>query len=409
MASDLFLLPGLLAYMLLARLVLALSEPLRTRAFAVLNLVGVGIFFYAKVRPYTWTLGVYVAVVVATWGLTRVLATRRGRSPWIAFFFPIAVLLLVRFLPSGVWAPAWSALGVPSEFQNAALYFVGISYMAFRLSWLVLEVRNGVVEQPSLAHYLGFAFFPPTMMVGPISRFSSYDASFRNPSREIRRSRESLVRIAVGIAKYAFLANLVNQIAYQGLVLDGRPHPVVDWVIAPVAYYLFLYCNFSGFCDIAIGIGGFLGIRIEQNFDNPFGARNVQVLWNRWHITLGAYMRDVLFTPLSKWLVARLGVRRRDHAVAIAIFCVFVLIGVWHGPTANFVIFGLMNGAAVVATHYYGIALRKRLGKERFRRYQENRLVQAVGIVGTFLYFTAALGVFANTRSLARNLEFFLR
>jgi D-alanyl-lipoteichoic acid acyltransferase DltB (MBOAT superfamily) len=407
MASDLLLLPGLVAYALLARVALHLAEPWRLRAFALVNVVAVGALFYAKVRPYTWMLGVYLGLVVVHWLLVRALARRGDRLAWIAFVFPLAMLVLVRFAPDSLLAPVWARAGVPPELQSAALYFVGVSYMAFRLSWLVLEVRNGVVECPSLSHFLGFAFFAPTIMVGPISRFSSYDASVRQPSREVTPLDRSLLRIGVGVIKYAFIANAVNQVAYQALVLDGRPHAIVDWLIAPAAYYVFLYCNFSGFCDIAIGIGGFLGIKVDENFDNPFGARNVQVLWNRWHMTLGAYMRDVLFTPLSKWLVGKLGVKRRDHAIALGLFTVFVLIGLWHGATANFILFGVMNGVAIVLTHYYGIALRKRLGKDRFRKYQESKIVRALAVAGTFLYFSAALGVFANTRSLARNLEFF--
>jgi D-alanyl-lipoteichoic acid acyltransferase DltB (MBOAT superfamily) len=407
-ATDLLLLPGLLAYAVIARAVLALAPPWKERLFAALNLIAVAILFYAKVRPYTWMLGVYAGVVAVHWGLVRTLARREGRLPWLAFAFPLVLLVLVRFVPTAVYTPLFEGFEVPPPMRTPALFFVGISYAAFRLSWLVLEVRNRIVEPPGLAHYLGFAFFPPIVAVGPITRFSTWDASFKSPSEEVTPFGRSVVRIAVGIAKYAFLANLVNQIAYQALVLDGRPHAKVDWLIAPLAYYVFLYCNFSGFCDIAIGIGGVLRIKIEENFDNPFAARNVQVLWTRWHMTLGAYMRDVLFTPLSKWLIGRLGVRRRDHAVAIAIFAVFFLIGIWHGPTANFVVFGVMNGVAVVATHYYGIALKRRLSKESLRRYQASAVVRTVATAGTILYFTAALGVFANTRSFARNLEFFL-
>lgn len=410
MASDAALLPGLLLYALLAKGALALAEPWRARLFAAVNLAAVAALFYAKARVFTgWWLffATYVGLAVVHWGLVRRLARSEGRRPWIAFFFPLTLLVLVRFLPP-LWEPLFRALAVPAPAQSAALFFVGISYMAFRLSWLVIEVRNGVVEVPSLAHYLGFAFFAPTIMVGPISRFSSWDASYRSPSPAITPLPRSLLRVAVGITKYALLANVVNQLAYSGLVLDGRPHPLVDWVVAPLSYYLFLYCNFSGFCDIAIGIGGALGLKIDENFDNPFGSRNVQVLWTRWHMTLGAYMRDVLFTPLSKELVARLGVKRRDHAVAIALFVVFVLIGVWHGPTANFVLFGVMNGVAIVVTHYWGIRLRKRLGKERFKAWQESRLSHVLGVTGTLIYFTAALAVFANTRGLGRNLAFFL-
>lgn len=406
MASDLELIAGLLLYTLVSRAVLSLTGAWRLRLFALVNIVTVGALFYAKVRPYTWTLGVYLVLVALHWVLVRHLARQDGKLPWIAFSYPIVLLVLIRFIPP-LWMPLWRGLAVPHELQNAAFFFVGISYMAFRLSWLVIEVRNGIVESPSLAHYLGFAFFAPTIMVGPISRFSRYDASIRTPSRAVAPLRSSCVRAIVGVTKYVLLANAANQIAYAGLVLDGRPHALVDWIVSSAAYYIFLYCNFSGFCDIAIGIGAILGIKIDENFDNPFAARNVQVLWNRWHMTLGAYMRDVLFTPLSKTLIARFGPARSAHAIAISIFTLFVVIGVWHGPTANFILFGIINGLALVLTHYYGIALKRRLSKDALRRYHRSKAIRAIGVVATFIYFSIALGVFANTKSLARNVDFF--
>ena len=111
------------------------------------------------------------------------------------------------------------------------------------------------------------------------------------------------MRVLVGAVKFKFFGPLLNQLTYSGLLLDGHPHLWVDLPIAAVAYYLYLYCNFSGFCDIAIGGAGLMGIPVAENFANPFAARNMKDYWNRWHITLSLYMRDVVFSPLSKALV----------------------------------------------------------------------------------------------------------
>ena len=98
-----------------------------------------------------------------------------------------------------------------------------------------------------------------------------------------------------------------------------------------VFYYLYLYCNFSGYCDMAIGAAGLIGIPVAENFNNPFAARNVKDFWNRWHITLSSYMRDVVFAPLSKNLVRAMGPAYANHAIALTITVVFLLVGVWHG------------------------------------------------------------------------------
>ncbi len=395
MGQDARLVAGLVVYLLAGRGALALPRGAgRDWAFAAVNVAAVGGLCYATLDRYAWFLGVYLALVIVEWALTRALARKAGALPWVAFGFPIAVLALIKYL-GFAWAPLWAALGTPPDGQRLGLYFVGISYMAFRLSYLVLEVRNGVVEAPGLGRYLGFAFFFPTMQVGPINRYSYHHRSLDAPDPAVTPPLRCLSRVLVGLTKYVFISVLANQITYLGLLGDIRPRARADLPIAAVAYYVYMYFNFSGFCDIAIGAAGLLGIHVEENFDSPFQARNIRDYWNRWHITLSTYIRDMLFTPLSKWLVGALGPKRRDHAIAIAIFVVFIMMGVWHGAGLNFVVFGCIHAVAVVAHHYYSLWLRRRLGKERLRAYNESRLVRAVAIVATQVYVVLGLGVFA--------------
>jgi D-alanyl-lipoteichoic acid acyltransferase DltB (MBOAT superfamily) len=280
--------------------------------------------------------------------------------------------------------------------------------MAIRLSGVVIEVRNGTVEAPGLFRYLSFAFFFPTLLVGPISHYQSFEQSVSRPISDKTPSHLSrpLLRIVVGACKYLFLANLCNQLGYTGLVLDHHPHPKIDWLVSMVFYYLYLYCNFSGFCDIAVGSAGVLGIEMPENFDRPFVSRNIKEYWNRWHITLSQYMRDVAFTPLCKALIRLLGPASRDRAIAVAIFVVFTLTGIWHGFGLNYVVFGALHGGAIVAHHYYSGFLKRRLSRQTLLSYNKSRLVHAVCVVLTFLYVSAALSVFANTKSIGRTLSF---
>ena len=191
------------------------------------------------------------------------------------------------------------------------------------------------------------------------------------------------MRILVGAVKFAFL----------GPLLQGH---WMNWVIAMLVYYLFLYCNFSGFCDMAIGCAALMGIPMQENFDNPFAARNMRELWNRWHMSLSLWMRDYVFTPLSKTLVRAFGPRAANHAIAVAIVVVFLLVGVWHGVGWNFVLFGAMNAVGVATVHYYTIALKKWLGKERFAAYNRNRVIRAIGVSMTFVYFSACMVFFVD-------------
>lgn len=195
----------------------------------------------------------------------------------------------------------------------------------------------------------------------------------------------------------------------QDFLLDDHFHPWIDLPVAMVFYYLFLYCNFSGFCDMAIGAAGLIGIPVAENFNHPLAARNLREFWNRWHITLSQYMRDVVFAPLSKFLVGLFGPARANQAIAVAIVVVFLLIGIWHGVGWNYAAFGLAQALGVVAVHYYTIFLKKKLGRDGFKAYNENRWIRGIAIALTFCYYAASLFLFANTFAEMRQIISILR
>jgi D-alanyl-lipoteichoic acid acyltransferase DltB (MBOAT superfamily) len=390
-------LAALLGWLVAARCTVAwLRGAWRDFVFAALNVAGVYWFLFFKTNDhFRMMFAVYAGVVLWQFAMLKFFATARGWKPWLAFFAPVLFLIVVRYAP----------LCLPDEMQSAlkakyhlpiAAYFVGVSYLAFRSSHLVLEVRNGVVPRPSLWRYLGFCFFLPTMTVGPINPYSNFARAFETKPPEIPAARAAL-RVIVGAAKFFFLGALCNRLTYEGLFFDDHPHHFVDLPVAMIFYYLYLYCNFSGFCDLAIGVAGLLGVPVLENFDNPFAARNVKDFWNRWHITLSIWMRDVVFSPLSKFLVGKFGPANANHAIALTITVVFLLVGLWHGVGWNYAAFGAMHALGVVANHYYTIWLKKKLGREKFKAYNENRVIRVAAVGLTFVYIAASLFLFANT------------
>jgi D-alanyl-lipoteichoic acid acyltransferase DltB (MBOAT superfamily) len=322
--------------------------------------------------------------------MLRQFANRGGRLPWLAFFAPIAALIFFRYLPASFFRVMVSTVGL--KFPGIPS-MVGLSYLAFRCSRLVLEVRNGVVKKPSFCEYLNFAFFLPTMSVGPINTYANFRRGFAE-RYDVPVGRAAL-RILVGAVKYEFLGGLCNQLTYSGLLFDDHPHHWLDLPVAMFFYYLFLYLNFSGFCDIAIGAAALIGIAVPENFDNPLASRNMKEFWNRWHISLSTWMRDMVFSPLSKFLVRVMGVRLADHAIALTITIVFLLVGIWHGVGWNFVAFGAAQSLGVVTVHYYTIFLKKRLGRDGFKAYNGNAWIHAVAVSLTFCYFATSLVFFA--------------
>ena len=397
---SLVLIAEIVGYIVAARIVMVtLRGTVRDAAFTVLNLAGCAVFFVlGHDYGFIWALWLYLPLVLAMYLTMALFADASDGRMWIAFFAPIGALVLVRYFPPSFF---YAFMGSPRAAWPAAApapispYFLGISYLAFRCSRLVLEVRNGAVAKPGFWPYIGFCFFVPTMSVGPINTYANYRRGFE-PARPVLPADRALFRILVGAVKYLFLGTLCSQLSYGGLLLDDHYHHWFELPIAAIFYYLYLYCNFSGFCDAAIGVAALIGIPVPENFDRPFMSRNVKDFWNRWHITLSVYMRDIVFSPLSKFLAHRMGLPNVDHAIALTIVLVFLLVGVWHGTGGHYAVFGLLHGLAVAVNHYYTIGLKKWLGRERFKAYNANPWIRAIAVVVTFLYVAASMFFFAN-------------
>jgi len=340
----------------------------------------------------------YVGLALIHLLLIRSAAKRGSRAAWLtALGYPLLMLILIRYLLV-YWDPFLPFLSQFSKVTSLGL-FVGISYLSFRSVRLTVEVRNSVVPVPTVAEFLGFLFFCPTLTIGPITTYSMFRRTLYTPDRAVTPLANSALRIAKGLAKYLFLASLLSQLTYSGLILDGHSHGWFDFAVSVAAYYLFLYCNFSGFCDIVIGASGLVGLQIDENFRNPLGARNLQDFWSRWHMSLSFFMRDLVFQPMMMWFMRRFGAKRMNEAMIVPTITIFVLIGVWHGLQWNYILFGLAHGVGVVFVVYLTHFMRKQMGAQRYRDYLANRAARWTATAMTFCYVAATHFLFANTLS----------
>lgn len=350
----------------------------------------------ASVVPF----GTYLLSVFGCWIALRGALAKRIPM-WTAYLAPIALLICVKYVPGfeTVLGPR-----LLESMPTTVLFFVGISYVTLRLTHLTMEAANEVVPPPSLAEYFAFAFFVPLHTLGPLSPYSRFRSSILRTRPFEGTWARAITRISKGLVKYVLFSAIFSQLTYAGLLLDGHPHLPVDLFIAILVYPLYLYANFSGFCDIVIGVCGLLRIDIAENFDRPFVSRNFQEFWTRWHITLSQWLRDIVFTPLVKELARKFGQRFMPHAVALAILTTFLLIGLWHGATLNFLLFGLSQGVGVVFVHYSSTWLKKRLGKAGFATYRERRDIATMGRIATYSYFAITLFLFANDEEAVRRI-----
>ena len=386
---------GFVAYVLASRAALRLLRGVfREAVMASLNLAGVfGFLFYGHGVNGAPRFVIYVFLVSFYYLFFYLFSGAKGWLHWLAFFSPIGGLVLVRYVPINFY----QALGVARGHHfTGPLSLIGLSYLAFRCSRLALEVRNESVARPGFWQYFTFAFFLPTMPVGPINTYANFRRGFETPGVDFPLGR-SAVRVMVGLIKYEFLGGVLSRLGYSHFLLNSHLHDRIDLPVVMIFYYLFLYCNFSGCCDIAIGTAGLIGLPVPENFNNPFVARNIKDFWNRWHITLSQWMRDIVFSPLSKFLVRLMGPANANHAIALAIIVVFLLVGIWHGVGWNYALFGLIHALGLVTSHYYTIGLKQWLGREGFKAYNENCWIHAAAVALTFAYCAASFLFFANT------------
>ena len=302
---------------------------------------------------------------------------------------------------------------LPERLFDHPVAIVGLSYMLFRQIHFVVDAMQGQIASPSLWTYLNYQLNLFALLSGPIQRYQEFDTQW-NAMRPVLKDRHEVLkaylRILTGVIKIAVIAVFCLALYERADVVELKTS-LKHHLKGPVMFYLYpayVYFNFSGYCDIVIGGAALVGIRLPENFDRPYLARNMIDYWNRWHQTLSFWIRDYIFTASYKAL-AQTWPR---YAMAWAIPCYFValfLAGVWHGATMNFVVFGLLNGFGVSMAKAWEMLLVKRNGRKWFREYMRNRKIQAAAIVLnfhfaciTFLFFPVGL-----TRDLQRIADFF--
>jgi len=295
-----------------------------------------------------------------------------------------------------IWLKRYTFL--PSSlFLRISYSTLGLSYIFFRVLHLLEDASSGMLERPvSLVSYVIYTLNFTTLVAGPIQRYQDFDKSQREARRpSVTRVGLAIERIITGFFKTNVLALIfsmlhagaINQIMaaaqWQTSVLQGA--------VVIASYPFFLYCNFSGYIDIIIGIALLLGISLPENFDRPFSSLWFIDFWNRWHITLSTWFKTYVYNPLVMALMRRFPSESLAPVWGVtAFFVTFFLVGAWHGQTFAFLFFGVLQALGVSINKLYEIALAAALGRKRVRVLSSNGFYIAVcrGLTFTWLAFT---------------------
>lgn len=212
---------------------------------------------------------------------------------------------------------------------------IGISFYTFQGLSYVIDVKNGKgeVQRNPLKVALYISFFPQ-LIAGPIVRYETVASELECRHADRNDMSYGMGRFVVGLAKKILLANEFGQIADQYFALKAGELSIVTAWIGAVAYTLQIYYDFSGYSDMAIGLGRIFGFHFPENFNYPYISKSVTDFWRRWHISLSTWFRDYVYIPLG-------GNRCSGGRHIFNIFFVWTLTGIWHGASWNFLIWGM--------------------------------------------------------------------
>jgi alginate O-acetyltransferase complex protein AlgI len=223
------------------------------------------------------------------------------------------------------------------------LRWLGFSYIAFRLIHVLRDKQTGRLPELTFPDFATYVLFFPTLVAGPIDRVERF---VKDLQKEFVLKQDDLLiagqRIAIGLFKKFVVADLLALIAIND-TLAAQVHSAGWMWIHLYAYAFQIYFDFSGYTDIAIGIGHLVGIKLPENFLSPYTKPNITQFWNNWHMTLTQWFRSYFFNPFNRWM------RRYKSIPAWTMILIgqlstMVLIGLWHGITWNFILWGVWHG-----------------------------------------------------------------
>ena len=262
----------------------------------------------------------------------------KQKKGWMAGCIILLVAILMLFKYFGFFADAIGKMLGATSFVFNLVMPLGISYYTFKIISYLVDIYKGKIDaEKHFGYYALYVSFFPQILCGPIERADHFIPQLKYGCKfEDKLAAEGLERIIIGLFKKLAIADRLA--LYVGTVFDApTAYPGLASIMAVAFYTIQIYCDFSGYSDMAIGMAQMLGIRTRENFNYPYFSRSIKEFWNRWHISLSSWLRDYIYIPLGG---NRKG-KMRKHLNTLA---VFLVSGIWHGSSLSFVFWGALHG-----------------------------------------------------------------
>ena len=323
-------------------------------------LVAASLVFYAQ-WSVAFALVLFGSVVANYWAGNLIMSlAHRPQLAWRALLACIAlnVAALAYFKYSNFLIDIANTLSNAGVAHVQLILPVGISFYTFVQIGYLVQAYNGQVDRPGFDRYALFAAFFPCVTAGPLVLQREMLDQMRNrqdDAFDAQRLAVGLTMFGIGLFKKVFLADSIGPFAnevFDGAVAGQGLTSAIAWVGA-IAYALQLYFDFSGYSDMALGLGLIFGLKLPLNFDSPFKATSISDFWRRWHMTMTRFFTTFIFTPLAMRGMRSAGGRgagRLERFLltgGVPAVVTFVVAGVWHGAGWSFLVYGLLHGLAI--------------------------------------------------------------
>lgn len=297
-----------------------LLVPPRGRFFVLL---AAGLVFYAFGEPiFVWLL---LLSALVHW-LLGFLAARSAAGAWLAVAFDLLLLLFFKYYDRAAALSGLPLLGLALP--------LGISFYSFTALSYVLDVRRGEPCERSFFRFASYLAAFPKLLSGPITRYSACRETLLAPHPTFDRAARGISRFVCGFSKKLLLATPASEMWSYLRALENGERGILGALLALLFFSFWLYYDFSGYTDMALGLGEILGLSLPENFDYPYIAESPRDFWKRWHITLSLWFRDYVYIPLG-------GSHGGTARTLLNLLAVWLLTGLWHGSTLNYVLWGL--------------------------------------------------------------------
>lgn len=375
-----FLFFFILAILLAPTIILGLNG----KRFQTYNMV-ISILVLALIFSSNWTSAVAL-ILFTIWQILLIkgyyVYRQRSNS---GFVFTMAVILSIFPLAASKLMPYFASINL--------IGFLGISYVTFKSTALVMETRDKLIKtNPPIGRLIYFILFFPTISSGPIDRYRRFE---KDEQRVYTKDEyklllyEGLNKIFKGFLYKFIIGYTINHSFIANLRFIAHSS-FQNHLYYMYGYSLYLFFDFAGYSAFAIGVSYIMGVKTPENFHLPFISRNMKDFWNRWHMTLSFWFRDYVYMRFVFWVTKHKWIKNRNVMSNLGYLLLFLLMGVWHGLEIQYILYGLYHAVIMIAYNSF----------ERFNKkhkwWPNNKFTYVVSVVITFHFICFGFYIFSG-------------